>query len=58
MISNRFLYNILEIQEKHPNLYIGGSISLILQNVISRKPGDIDWVSPNKTHILDIFNNC
>lgn len=55
------MYNILnkliEFQQKNPDIYIGGSVSLMLQNVIPyRVPKDIDIITPNKTHIYDIFN--
>jgi hypothetical protein len=52
--------NILEtlskFQKRHPNIYIGGSVSLILQNVIPyRIPKDIDIISTNRIHIYDLF---
>lgn len=52
------LLNILtEFQKQHPDIYIGGSISLILQEVIPyRIPKDIDLISTNRIHIYDLFN--
>jgi hypothetical protein len=55
------LNNILDIlvifQKNNPNIYIGGSVSLILQEAIPyRIPKDIDLISPNRIHIFDLFN--
>ena len=52
------LENILiEFQQKYPNIYIGGSVSLILQNIIPyRVPKDIDIISLNRVHIFDLFD--
>ena len=52
--------NILEelskFQQKYPNIYIGGSVSLMLQKVIPyRVPKDIDIISTNRIHIYDLF---
>lgn len=48
---------LLEFQENNPNIYIGGSISLILQKVIPvRIPKDIDIISTQRTHICEIFH--
>jgi len=52
--------SILEVlskfQKKHPNIYIGGSVSLILQGIIPyRIPKDIDIISTNRIHIYDLF---
>lgn len=51
------LENILiEFQQKYPNIYIGGSVSLILQGIIPyRVPKDIDIISTNRIHIYDLF---
>jgi len=51
---------ILEVlgkfQQKHPNIYIGGSVSLMLQGIIPyRIPKDIDIISTNRIHIYDLF---
>ena len=47
---------LLEFQQQHPNIYIGGSVALILQGIIPyRVPKDIDIISPNRIHIYDIF---
>lgn len=61
MILNKSFEHILstlsEFQIQNPNIYIGGSVSLILQEVIPfRIPNDIDIISSNRIHILDIFN--
>lgn len=48
---------LLEFQENNPNIYIGGSISLILQKVIPvRIPKDIDIITPQRTYICEIFH--
>ena len=48
---------LLEFQQQHPDIYIGGSVALILQGIIPyRVPKDIDIISPNRIHIYDIFN--
>jgi hypothetical protein len=48
---------LIEFQKQNPNIYIGGSVSLILQGIIpERIPKDIDIISKEKTHIYDIFN--
>ncbi len=45
-----------KFQKKHPNIYIGGSVSLILQGIIPyRIPKDIDIISTNRIHIYDLF---
>ena len=47
---------MLKFQQKHPNIYIGGSVSLMLQGVIPyRTPKDIDIISINRIHIYDLF---
>jgi len=47
---------LIELQQKNPNIYIGGSISLILQNAIPpREPSDVDLITPNRIHIYDVF---
>ena len=56
ILKNDILQNIVELQQKYPNLYIGGSISLILQNAIPfRKIHDIDIIITERVHIYDIF---
>lgn len=56
MLDN-ILYILIDFQQLNPNIYIGGSVSLILQNIIPiRIPKDIDIISPTKTHIFEIFN--
>jgi hypothetical protein len=56
MIDN-ILDILVEFQQQNPNIYIGGSVSLILQNAIPfRIPGDIDIISSQRIHIYDIFN--
>lgn len=47
---------IIKFQQKHPNIYIGGSVSLMLQEIIPyRIPKDIDIISTNRVHIYDLF---
>jgi len=49
-------YVLLEFQQQHPDIYIGGSVALILQGVIPyRVPKDIDIISPKRIHIYEIF---
>lgn len=48
---------LIEFQKQHPGVYIGGSTSLVLQEVIPyRIPKDIDLVSTNRIHIYDLFS--
>ena len=50
------LEKLSKFQKKHPNIYIGGSVSLILQGIIPyRIPKDIDIISTNRIHIYDLF---
>lgn len=51
------LENVLfKFQQNHPDIYIGGSTSLILQGIIPyRIPKDIDIISTNRIHIYDLF---
>jgi hypothetical protein len=45
-----------KFQQKYPNIYIGGSVSLILQGIIPyRVPKDIDIISINRIHVYDLF---
>ena len=47
---------LLEFQQQNPDIYIGGSVALILQGIIPyRVPKDIDIISPKRIHIYDIF---
>ncbi len=47
---------LIEFQQKHPDIYIGGSVALILQGIIPyRVPKDIDIISPKRTHIYEVF---
>lgn len=56
-ILNKNLFKILELQSQYPNLYIGGSISLLLQNAIPyRETSDIDLITVEPYHIYDIFD--
>lgn len=53
---NDVLNKILIFQKQYPNIYIGGSIALMLQNIIPyRTPSDIDLITPKKIHIYDLF---
>jgi hypothetical protein len=55
MIDN-LLPILLEFQQRNPHIYIGGSVSLMLQEAIPlRVPKDIDIISTQRTHIHDIF---
>ena len=54
---HNILNEILKIQQQYPDIYVGGSLSLILQKVIPyREPKDIDLISPHKLHIYEVFN--
>jgi hypothetical protein len=54
---DNILNQLIKFQQNNPDVYIGGSISLILQNAIPyRIPKDIDIITPVKIHIHDIFN--
>ena len=56
MIDN-IIEKLVEFQYYNPNIYIGGSIALMLQNAIPyRIPKDVDIISPVKIHIYDVFN--
>lgn len=56
-ITPNLLQIIKEIQSQYDFIYIGGSVSLILQNAIpSREIGDIDLISTQKINISTIFN--
>ena len=47
---------LIQFQYDNPDIYVGGSVSLILQNAIPyRTPKDIDIISPIKTNINDVF---
>jgi hypothetical protein len=47
---------LAKFQQKYSNIYIGGSVSLILQGIIPyRVPKDIDIISTNRIHIYDLF---
>jgi hypothetical protein len=40
------IQEIIKIQQHYPNIYIGGSVALILQNAIPvREPKDVDLIS-------------
>jgi len=46
-----------KFQGNHPNIYIGGSVSLILQGIIPHRiPKDIDIISTSRIHIYDLFD--
>lgn len=56
-ILDKNLFKILELQNQYPNLYIGGSISLLLQNAIPyREISDIDLITVEPYYIYDIFD--
>jgi hypothetical protein len=57
MVLDEIVDILQKFQYEHPNIYIGGSVSLILQEAIPyRIPKDIDIISSNRIHIYDIFN--
>ena len=52
----KIIQTLIRFQQKHPDVYIGGSMSLILQEAIPKRiPNDIDIISPKRTHIYDLF---
>lgn len=54
---HNILNEILKIQQQYPDIYVGGSLSLILQKAIPyREPKDIDLISPHRLHIYEVFN--
>ena len=54
---NNILQEVIKIQERYPHIYLGGSISLILQNAIpNRIPKDVDLVTLYRLHIYEVFN--
>lgn len=53
---NDILDKIVIFQKQHPNIYVGGSVALMLQDAIPyRVPKDIDIITPQKVHIYDLF---
>lgn len=51
------IQELIKFQKIYPNIYIGGSVSLILQDYIPlRIPKDIDIISKEEVHIYDLFN--
>jgi len=56
-INKNIIINILEIQNNNPDIYVGGSLSLILQGVLPyREIHDIDLIHNKKIQIHDVFN--
>jgi hypothetical protein len=55
MDLDKVLDTVVEIQKEHPDVYLGGSISLMLQNVLSRKLGDVDLETQEKMYIRQIL---
>ena len=54
---NNIIEEIINIQQQYPNIYVGGSVALILQKAIPvRKPKDVDLISLDKLNIFDIFS--
>ena len=54
---NHIIKEIINIQQQYPNIYVGGSVALILQKAIPfRKPKDVDLISLDKLNIFDIFS--
>lgn len=54
---DNILQEVIKIQERYPHIYLGGSISLILQNAIpNRVPKDVDLVTSERIHIYEVFN--
>lgn len=57
ILEDKMLDLLIKFQQQNPNIYIGGSVALILQGIIpSRTPKDIDIISKTRVHIYDIFN--
>lgn len=57
MLDDNLLNILIEFQKLNSNIYIGGSVSLMLQGAIPfRIPKDIDIISPVRIHIFDVFN--
>lgn len=55
-MNSILIYNLYNFQQQNPQVYIGGSISLILQNVIPlREIKDIDLIYVNKPNVKRIF---
>jgi hypothetical protein len=56
-ILDKNLNILLNIQKKYPNVYLGGSISLLLQDIdFPRVPKDLDLVTTSKElNIYDLF---
>ena len=56
-VNKNIIFSILEIQNNNPNIYVGGSISLILQGIIPyREIHDVDLIYNEKIQIHDVFN--
>ena len=56
-VNKNIIFKILEIQNNNPNIYVGGSISLILQGIIPyRDIHDVDLIYNEKIQIHDVFN--
>ena len=48
---------LVKFQQQYPHIYIGGSVSLVLQKAIPHRiPKDIDIISQNRIHIYELFN--
>ena len=58
MVLNTCLKNkLVDFQQRNPNIYIGGSVSLILQDALPyRIPHDINIITTQKIHIYNIFS--
>jgi len=55
-LNDNIINNIKNIQALHPNVYLGGSASLILQNAIpNRLISDIDLIVTSKINIQTIL---
>ena len=53
---NDLLDKIVIFQKQYPNIYVGGSVALMLQDAIPyRIPKDIDLITSQKVHIYDLF---
>lgn len=57
LVLEDIIFELIIFQKTNPNIYIGGSIALMLQKTIPQRiPKDIDIISKENIHIYDIFN--
>ena len=58
MDLDKVLDTVVEIQKEHPDVYLGGSISLMLQNILSREIGDVDLETQKKMYIRQVLKEA